>query len=357
MTAIITADLHVDDNPKNADRWNLFPWLDKQVTKTGAKHLLLLGDITEAKDRHSSKLVNKLVKALSALAQRTQVLWLRGNHDGLDQSSPFFEFMNLIEGDFIYINEPMELAIDDGIVEGSRNNKPSLFLPSTRDYKQAWKGINFDTGEGLGGGATKGAIKYIFMHQTFDGALAENGTELRGIPPSLFADTRAQIISGDIHVPQAVNDHITYVGSPYRIHFGDTFTARVLLLRKGEFIDLHFPAKGREVITARTLTDLEKQEHDLGTQVKIRLRLKRQEYPEWPSLRKDIMALASRRGWEVCGLELLPLKTKDKKPEDDELVSTTPEDVLTEYANRKKLNKGLVEAGVRFLKEAQNASG
>lgn len=353
MTVLVTADLHLDDNPKNADRWNLFPWLAKQVTKTGAKHVLLLGDITDAKDRHNARLVNKLAECIHGLAQKTDVIWLTGNHDYINSSLPFFSFVKLLDGRVTFINEPMEQGLDDGI-GGDRNIKACIFLPSTRNYEEDWKGINFNTGEGLGGGSTKDIIKYVFCHQTFDGSLAENGTALRGIPPSVFADFKGQVIAGDIHVPQKIGKNIFHVGAPYRVHFGDSFTPRVILLRKGEMVDLHFPAKGRELIAVHNMDELEYFAYDIGTQVKIRMKKTRAEFAEWPELRKDIIALAGRRGWELCGLELVQVKERDRQIEGGpELKLTSPEEVLMDYAVRKHLEKPIRNAGLEFLRGAQ----
>ena len=330
---IITADLHLTDNPRDADRWNLFPWIESQLKATGSRQVVILGDVTDAKDRHSASLVNKLVDAVMRLSINAEVLFLQGNHDFVNEGSPFFAFLRQMEKTVHFFTEPETWDVD---------GKTATFVPCTRDWEAAYGRVNW---AGCGS-------KYIFCHQTFDGAIAENGTGLPGISPTVFANYKGSIFSGDIHTPQKVGK-INYIGAPYRIHFGDSFKPRVVLLKDGKTTDLHFPGRGRELIVGRNIRDLEKVDHDIGTQTKIRIRLKRSEYPEWPAMRKAIKALADRRRWEICGLELASLKTKDKElPEEAQQEGQSPEDILGNYITSKKLGKALAAVGRELLKGA-----
>lgn len=342
MTVLATADLHLDDNPRNADRWNLFPWLKTQAKKTGAKQLIIAGDVTDAKDRHNAKLVNRLVKEVWDLSGLLEVIISKGNHDFIDEPSPFFGFLN--NSGFAdrvrFINEPTELDLDDGTAEGGRTKRSTLILPCTKDWDANYGKLDFKP------------YRYIFAHQTFDGARSENGTQLPGVSPSVFASTKAGVFSGDIHVPQDVG-RVHYIGAPYRIRFGDAFTPRVLLLRHGKSSDLHFPAKGRELIEARSLAAVKAAEFEMGTQVKIRIKLKRAEYATWPEIRKGVQELVERRGWELCGLELVAVKERQRESEEEVVVDNTtdPLEQLSEYNKRKKLGKPLRKTGRLLLKE------
>lgn len=339
MTAIVTSDVHFTDNPKDEYRWGLWPWLEKQVVKTGAKHVIILGDLTVAKDRHPAKLVNRFVDSINSLAQLTQVIVLRANHDYIDEKSPFFGFLEYLHHHVMFVNTPTEHFIDDGLHTRFKN-KPSLFLPSTKHWETDWSKFDFKS------------YDYIFTHQTYNGAIAENGMGMRGISPTIFDNIKGTVISGDVHVPQQLGN-IVYTGAPYHIHFGDQYKPRLLLLRKGELSDLHFPCLTRETVTARRLTDIEDLGFKEGTQIKIRMKLKRSEFPNWPALKKDIKSLADKRGWDLCGLNAETLKTKDRKIEEDDQIEITPEDVLLSYAKRKKLDKAMTEAGLEFLREAE----
>ena len=338
MSTIITADLHLDDNPRNSDRWNLFPWLRKQVQKHKATHVLILGDMTDAKNRHDAALVNRIVESITELSQFAKVIILVGNHDFVDEKSPFFAFLGRFKN-VILVKEQAEITIPD--------LGECLFLPCTRDYKNEWANLEDNP-----------AFAYIFTHQSFDGCISENGTKLKGIPPSYFADYKGKVYSGDIHVPQKVSRNIEYVGSPYRVHFGDSFQPRCLLLGAKKATDLTYRGKPRELLVCKTLEEIKEASFEIGSQVKIRYRLRRRDYAEWPKIRKEIKALANRRGWELCGLQLKTIQVRSREKEASKMGSTEsstlkPKEVFKEFTERKKLSKELAERGLFLLKEAQ----
>ena len=339
MTALITSDLHLTDASRDEYRWGLFPWIREQIAKYNVDEVFVCGDLTDAKDRHSSLLVNRFVDEFSSLAKIAKVYLIRGNHDYISEQYPFFMFMRMLAGwstenGLDFIREPTKIKTKNGNV---------LMLPNTKNYEEEWSGISL------------AACDYILCHQTFDGAKAENGQALNGIPPLFFKGFKGQVISGDVHVPQRISKNIEYVGAPYRVHFGDSFTPRVLLLRSGVASDLYFPTRSRELLECRTLRDVQRHNYPDGTQVKVRASLRRSEYPEWPKLRREIAALAKERDWDLCGgIELVALKSKDRDVEREDAVSSrSPEDALAVYADAKKLSKDVRAAGVELLKEAQ----
>lgn len=343
MTILITSDTHFTNAPRDEHRWGLFSWLRKMARKHDIDNLFLLGDLTDAKDRHPSVLVNRITDEVEETTKECDVVLLRANHDCIDENHPFFRFLSKMK--VRYINKPTEFAIGP-------DKQVALFLPNTRNYQQDWQSLDH-LGMLVGGDITRGC-DYIFCHQTFDGSLAENGSELRGIPPSFFKGFKGQVISGDVHVPQKVNKQITHVGSPYRVHFGDTFTPRVLLLKNGKFTDLHFPCISREVITIRDVKHLDEgADFPENTQVKIRVKLKRAEYPDWPNIRKEVLRVAKQKGWEVCGLELIELATRVREHEIDVEEFRTPEIVVRDFSKARKLAKELEETGVTFVQEAE----
>lgn len=337
MTVLLTADLHLTDNPRDADRWNLFPWLQKQITKTGAKHIIILGDLTDAKDKHPSTLVNRFVRELETLAAKAQVIILKGNHDYIDEKIPFFDFTDLLHN-VLFITSPAELEIDDGTNQGGRTKRRCLFLPSTRDHETAWKPLDFSP------------YFYIFCHQTFDGSLAENGMRLGGVPPSVFKGIKAKVWSGDIHTQQQVSQNIEHVGAPYRIDFGDPYTPRVVLLKHGKAEDLHFPAVRKELLVINQIEDLNL---DLppGSQVKVRAMVKRADHGDWPKMRRQIQEIIKAKGWDSYGIE-------SERPKEDKVLAkkvavkgAKPQDIVKKFAADKKLSKELATAGQEFLKE------
>src|SRR3990167_5763942 len=279
MTAIITTDLHLNDSVRDAHRFDLFPWLANQAQEHKANQIFILGDLTDAKDHHPAALVNKIVGALVKLRNdsRAAIVILRGNHDCVDPTTPFFGFLRHLAG-LVWVTDKM---ID----------RKTLYIANRRSPED-WPRLDLD---------------YAFVHQTFTGAIAENGYPLTGFPSSLVKDVRKRVYSGDVHVLQDLGN-ITYVGAPYRIQFGDKFTPRVLLLDdKGKHHDLHFPTKQRALIECRGSSNFPKLIRGLvaGDQIKIRVSQTRAELVDWATTRKAITALADKAALEVCGISAI----------------------------------------------------
>src|ERR1700693_3158967 len=236
MSILITSDLHLSESPRDMYRPDFMAWFKEQAKKLKADHGLILGDLTEVKDHHGSWLVNEIVKHIYDLAQLSRVTVLRGNHDYIDPDSPFFAFLNELEN-VTWINIPTRFKLDSW---------DCLFLPHTRDYKKDWPTsllqINHD---------------WIFAHNTFEGADIGHGKRLSGIPQTIFRED-AYIISGDIHIPQEL-EKVIYVGSPYRVTFGDTFKPRIILIKNSGYASIYCPGPYKQLVEIKTLDDLQNQ--------------------------------------------------------------------------------------------------
>lgn len=348
MEALITADCHLTDNPRDEYRWDLFPWLRKKAKALKVKRVIILGDLTDAKDRHSEVLTNRIADEVASLAEAVEeVIFNPGNHDGIREGHPFFRFVRYIPNVFC-IEKPTTL-----------NDEASLFLPNTRDYKTAWQGIDFST------------YRYIFCHQTFDGCKTENGTKLAGIPPSVFGETEARIYSGDIHVPQILtkNPHLEYVGAPYRIRFGDRFVPRILHIgetKNGghQQQDLDLPTLMKFLIEVAGddpqklfLKELKRLDVREGDQVKLRVFLPRTDCPEWPTLRADLIEIARAKSIDLFGPEMHMIRAAQEAPGSAERIegkkarALSPQAMLARYGAQEKLSPELIAAGASFLTE------
>lgn len=326
MSTLITGDIHMNLNPLDSDRWNLWPWIREQVKKYKVDDVLILGDLTDEKDRHPSSLVNRFVNEISSLASFCKVTIIKGNHDFVDENDPFFKFLNKIQNVRFY-TKPKVIG-------------NWLFLPHTKYWKKDWNTYipNFND------------YSIIFCHHTFEGAKAESGQILSGIPVTIFKGFKGQVYSGDIHVPQILSS-IEYVGSPYRIRFGDSFEPRVLLLQDSKERDIHFPSRGRELLVCRSLLELSKNDFIIGTQVKVRIELRRSEFPEWTVIKQEIKKLVAERGWELCGLELEKIKSEDEPIHIKK--HTNAIDNVEEYCKKKKLSKDISKIGLELIKKVQ----
>ena len=336
---LLTTDLHLTDKPQDAYRFELFRWLDAQVEENDVSALFILGDLTDLKDRHPSTLVNRVVDEIRGLASVVDVNILIGNHDYVDPSNPFFAFMDHTKN--------VRVFLSPAVVEMSDNGNILLLLPHTRNPMEEWAEFNFD----------KIDLDYIFMHQTVDGARASSGIKLEGMSLSIFKDHPARIFSGDIHVPQKLG-RVVYVGSPYHIHFGDSFRPRVMLLNpdSGATDDLHFPCLQKHTLSIRSPEELLRlgDRVSSGDQVKIRLRLTRAEFVEWARLKEEVIVACEERGFQLFGIELEE-RVRAKLRDGDEnkslpSLSASPKDTFYQFCAREDVDDYVKEIGRGVMK-------
>lgn len=251
------------------------------------KTLVVNGDLCDAKDNHPATLVNRVVGEIAETRRAIpQVIINQGNHDYLQRGSPFFAFLSNLDG-VDFITKPTEFMIGPG--------PGALFLPHTRSPGKDWRTMDFSH------------YNMLFIHQTVKGARGSNGRALDGEELPLL--NAGKVWSGDIHVPQVVGD-VEYIGSPYPVHFGDTFTPRVVLLdRRGRAHDLHIDPPPPRRISAKvsSLRDLKELRDGLtaGDQLKVRVMLDAASRHEWPSLKQAASELSAYvSGVELAGVEL-----------------------------------------------------
>lgn len=340
MNILQVADLHFTALARDAYRWRLFPWLRYAIERLNVSMLLILGDLTEAKDYHSARLVNQLVDELCRLKRESDLVRITivpGNHDGIDPGCPYFRFLGQFP--FIrYIPSPFMEPI---------SGKQVLFLPHTKTPEEWDRKLLSDA-------------DVIFMHQTVSGAVSETGHPLEGMAAaSLAVARRAKIWSGDVHVPQVVRAgkvEVEYVGSPYPVRFGDSFKPRAVLLSEGfrKQTDLEPPRFGRhsirlagsDLIQLSSNVDLQE-----GDQVKVRVLLTRSQFGEWGKHKRTVMDVCKAKGVELCGLEVERLEEKAPKikPRGSGTAALTPAQVLSGWCERQSIAKPLAEAGQRLL--------
>lgn len=232
----LLSDLHLSDKPLDNYRFVFikehFPTILKRGHYDKIDAIVILGDLTQDKDHHAAAFVNKVVAAIHKLSMIAPVIIMTGNHDYADEGHVFFHFLSKIPNIY-WIGKPYygHCFSDANMKKVFRK---SLFLPHARNYKRDWDGLEM---RNLGS---------IFAHNTFAGTDTGRGHKLEGIPIDVFPRD-ANVISGDIHVPQKVGP-VTYIGSPYTINFGDTFRPRIMRgsAVTGEFSPIwcnHYPQK------------------------------------------------------------------------------------------------------------------
>lgn len=335
MKQLVISDLHLTSNPRDDYRWDLFPWLLENLPKHDVRELLILGDLCESKDNHSSKLVNRLVDALLNVYRQTKLLGitiLRGNHDGLDPATPYFRFLGQYPS-IKYIAAPW-VDEDNGVV----------YIPHTKS-KEEWKGFNFR------------GNRVIMMHMTVSGSVGENGVKLDGVPLEEFKGLSGfSIFSGDVHVPQDVGP-IKYVGAPYPVKFGDKYTGRALLLNDYEMeASLDIPNIQRLTVTISPADeDIAWPEMFEGDQIKFKIRLAPHEYVDWQRLKDKVVAACEDAKLVLCGIELERVQSETKmliRPRGAQsLIRKTPQQVFDEYCTANKFIDTHRAVGLDILQE------
>jgi len=306
MTLLLTSDLHLTDAPRDAYRFNLFPWMAKQQITHKTKATFILGDLTNDKDRHSSVLVNKLVDGLKKL--KPPIYILKGNHDYIREDLPFFQFLNAIDG--IKFCTELTLIEDLQIVMMPHQLNQAALDNALKRVPDRW---------------------LVMMHQTLTGAISETGARLTGLVVPSNCKAKA-LFSGDVHVPHNIKYNrsdgqynvVTYIGSPYHVRFGDQFSPRVILLdgngcdklhNGGRQTDLYFQAPRKLSISIRDLAEMP--ELKKGDQVKVTLELPRSEAVEWANHKKSIIDYCKDKGIEVYGTELRVAQARKRQRLDD----------------------------------------
>lgn len=297
------------------------------MSEYGVKTVNILGDITDAKDKHAASLVNKVAEGVCSIdCERVNIL--AGNHDWLQKGEEFFRFLNMVSG-IRFITSPWE---------DSHKQHLAMYLPYSKNPVKDWSCFHDFS-----------HYEFLFMHQTVKGSIASNGQAMEGEAlPKLDA---ARVYSGDIHVPQTING-VTYIGSPYHVHFGDNFTPRVLLLDKyGKEHWLHFPAPRRIAVRAKNVGDIRRMQLDEGDQVKVRMQLDDTDKHNWLRIKRDVVNNLEGRGVLVSGVELEVRKTMTRIQADAHATALTPQQAVQKYVDSEDLGGMTLDAAFDVIEE------
>jgi DNA repair exonuclease SbcCD nuclease subunit len=333
LPALITSDLHLVASASTEYRWHFFDWLREEIKAEKVKTLLILGDLTDAKDYHPAELVNRIVKVLNSLPVERIVI-LAGNHDWLREGHEFFRFLNVLPH-VEFITAPTE----DKDVEGEL----CYFLPYSKNPRQAWAGWDLSH------------YRYVFMHQTIKGSIASNGQAMEGEDlPDLSA--AGKVYSGDIHVPQVIGP-VEYVGSPYHVHFGDDFKPRCVLIEKGnKAVDLFYRGAPRRVsLRVKSLRELDRRLDDskAGDMMRVVIELDESEKHEWHRIRREAQEMLRDAKVDLHGLALEVRKSERRLDALGAPVAQkkrSPEDVIYRFAEAEGLTGEAYEAAMEVMR-------
>jgi calcineurin-like phosphoesterase family protein len=321
---LLTGDWHLDGEPENAYRWEVFD----RVQEIIAHHdhtistLFILGDFVDKKDRHSASFVNRLMTELGALDCRTVIL--RGNHDTTISPPNFFDFLHDDKTD--YITQPT--------VWGRQHLL--LLLPFTLNPKIDWQDLHLAD------------YKALFMHVTYPGAIGENGHALEGTRlPLLRGETK--IFSGDVHTPQRFNNFV-HVGAPHPVKFGDTYPCRMLMISEDSFEiveEIQLEPTRKLMLDITDINQLVRVKVRPGDQVKIRFHATADDIARFGEVEQQIAAWAHAHGAKIAATEV-DVATGYYQGVD---TNQSPAEILKEYAAQEGLSDDLTKVGLDLLKE------
>lgn len=334
---IVVGDPHLTDKPMERYRHHfLGHWLLDYVGEQQPDALLILGDLTEEKDRHPAGLVNAVAEYMHNLAGLCPVVVLMGNHDYATEDVPFFDFLGRIKNiEFVrYPTHGHEMRA--GFAKAFRN---TLLLPHTRDHDRDWKGMSFADAD------------MVFAHNTFEGANGEHGHRLSGIPESAL--NGAPVLAGDVHKPQKVGG-VTYLGAPYTIDFGDDYEPRIAKYEGGKlkFTSVNMLPQKR-LIELKATTDLVDHKHECHPGDLLKVRVPVDDMDGWKRICDGIREDAAKLEVSVERIEPIILgKTKRKQSKVSASKATSDKEILVQFADRHRLDDATFEVGLDLL-EAQ----
>lgn len=339
---LIIGDLHFTDHARDQYRFGIFKWIRQQQEKYKPVATFLLGDLTDAKDRHSALLVNKIVNGLMSLEPPVYIL--EGNHDyKADKRNPFFKFLNHIEG-LRFVTEPTVI----------KAVLPIALIPHCRsqdDWNNAVKMVF--------GGRTSDSPACLLAHQTFVGAIAESGVRLSGLSASLVESFNPPlgVYAGDVHKPQT-QGIVTYVGCPYQVRFGDNFNPRSIFIEDSgdgwyDTYDLEFAAPKKRSLTVSAPEDIEELYRskcmERGDQVKLTIRLGPEELVHWKKIQRDILAVCKAAQLEVFGVKLESKELTRRKHVAEKQIE--PSVILETFCRAEKIPANVKRVGMELLKD------
>lgn len=339
---LVTGDLHFSDNPRDHYRWEWMKKFIKTANDMRPAAVVILGDLTEVKEGHSASLINAVVDHIWEISRTgIPVIGLQGNHDYMvDPHNGLWPFLRHIDN-VAWITNPCEMCADNlGNATGLQDFLeiyPCLMLPHTRDYKQAWADVEMQ------------GYSWIFAHNTFAGAIGANKFKLDGIPLSVFPSD-AQVISGDIHVPQTIGP-VTYVGAPYLCDFGDEYEPRVLLLDGDDAKSVYIPNAQKRLVEITDPIELKLHKKiALGDIVKVRVKLRMEDRENWPAMKEQIRVWAEAKGVQLDSATPQFEVVKGARVKFSSRSKVSDADVLKQYGQARGISADTLAVGLNFTK-------
>jgi DNA repair exonuclease SbcCD nuclease subunit len=293
-------------------------------------------------DNHPSRLVNRLVKELDSLCKLgIRITVLKGNHDYVEETEPFFEFLNSSKN-ITFINTP---TLDEN---------EFLYLPHSKTTIEDFNKFLKDN--------PNADIGCVLMHHTISKADLNDGFNLettQTINLQKMVDNLGDtlVLSGDVHVPQTLNN-VIYIGSPYSINNGDHWRGRAILLNneQSDYTEILFEdsmCKWR--FDVNDVGDLEKilTESDIHSNdtVLVRVNLDYVDSFDFEVRKKEMKNLLDDKKIKNYSIRLKIINKKAANAINtvDYKEQLTPVKKLEAYAEASKLQQPIIDIGIDLL--------
>lgn len=333
MNALVTGDLQFSDNPRDAYRFKIFNTLHRLIKKYNITLLILLGDLTEAKNNHSAWLVNTIVDQVCDLAKVCKVICLTGNHDYTEADNPFFEFLRHVEH-IEWISAPTSysaLKYDEVA--------PAVFLPHTHNPKRDWQGMRKFIER----------ARWTFAHQTFQGAIAAQPD--KGIPLDIFPEG-VRVISGDVHEPTRIGP-VTYAGAPYLVDFGDNYKPRVLMLSGAKKLSIPLGGPQKRLVELDSISNLDKITGvNAGDILKVRVCVNMADHAKWHEYQKRVRDWGAEHNILINAVHPIVVGHKVDASIKNKIRDVKSDaEVLTSYGKQRGIDARTLKAGLQIVEE------
>lgn len=285
MKQLYTSDLHITSKAEDAYRWEVFSKLREILTDFKIEQLIITGDLTEEKDRHSSGLVNRMMEELHRLSQLCPkgVFILEGNHDFSLTGEGYWRFSEWL---------------------------PEVFYIKDPGYCKLTKAYHVPYGCELPESYDKGDV--LVMHDLVMGATYQNTPVKKGISLQKLPKLT---ISGHIHKPQQVLKRrgcVFYVGSPHSVDFGDHFDPRVLIRETEDdsiiSVPLHSTVKWS--VKIKTVQELDQYSFLQGDFVKVGLEVEPEKVAE---IKEEVKQYLQEKAVTFSGFTINKMTTTSLK--------------------------------------------
>lgn len=333
MTLLLVGDTHFTISELDEYRWKIFSILKELVNDKNDKvdMIIFMGDLVDLKDKHSAKLVNRLIDELSDLKfeSKSEVSIIAGNHDKPLEGPYYWQFLSRIG--VPYITKPEKISI------GTFEQINIWLLPYSHSPIEDWSELKIRSDD------------VVLMHQTVQGAVIENDRVLESFHKLPKLSTK-YIFSGDVHRPQKVGD-VVYVGTPYPIKFSEMWENRLILIRNSNFenpIDVWLNTTRRAILSIRSSEQVKDFSFPSGSQIKIKYILSGENLTNLPIEEQIVRKWASDSGIKLVSFEP-ELEGKGVEVKHNEVELMKPAEIIREYGKSEKLSEDIIETGIQLL--------